>query len=184
MNFIIIHVLCHNVQLVMNFSESSYICRLIMIFVDSHAEAPIIIEEPEDEIIALSDSDPNQSVTFHCETRGDPQPEIVWLLGSKEIDNDDAKYVVRTQARRSGPGDYFVSSRLTIWNVDAHDAGDVVCRAIANDDNLPTALQTADSVAQLAVIGTYSADFAASKVFLSFYYNYTQYSCYIIYVRD
>ncbi len=62
---------------------------------------------------------------------------------------------MRTEARRTGPGDYFVRSWLTIRNVQAIDAGDVVCRVMAEDDDLPTTLQKVESVAQLAVIGMY-----------------------------
>ncbi len=121
-------------------------------------EAPIITEPPENQIIALSDSDSNQSVTFHCETRGKPLPEIVWLHDTNtrriELENNE-KYSIRTQTHRTGSGDYFVGSWLTIQTVNAFDSGAIVCRIMADDDDLPTDLQTVESTAELAVIGTY-----------------------------
>ncbi len=50
-------------------------------------------------------------------------------------------------------GDYIVSSWLTVSRLDAFDAGDVVCSVMADDDELPTDLQTVQTTAQLAVIG-------------------------------
>ncbi len=123
-------------------------------------EAPIITESPKNRIIALDDNRPNQSATFHCQARGQPKPEIKWLHHSPDIEDDlnsdtIGKYLLRTDAVSTPTGDYIISSWLTVNTVDAFDAGEVVCSVMADDDELPTDLQTVQTMAQLAVIGEY-----------------------------
>ncbi|XP_064398715.1 uncharacterized protein LOC135345243 isoform X2 [Halichondria panicea] len=125
-------------------------------------QAPIITESPKNRIIALDDNRPNQSATFHCQARGQPKPEIKWLHHSPDIEDDlnsdtIGKYLLRTDAVSTPTGDYIVSSWLTVNTVDAFDAGEVVCSVMADDDELPTDLQTVQTMAQLAVIGSFNS---------------------------
>ncbi len=52
----------------------------ILFFVSVDCSSPVIIEHPEDIIVAKNDP-----VTLRCEAEGDPQPDISWFKDGKQV---------------------------------------------------------------------------------------------------